>query len=124
MSRIGRKPIKLPKGVKVAVNGVHFAVEGPAGKLERDLHPLMEVKVEGDTITVVRRNEDRLTRSLHGLTRTLIDNMVQGAGKVFERTLEISGVGYRAELQGTSLKMQLGLSHEVIHPLPASVKCK
>jgi large subunit ribosomal protein L6 len=124
MSRIGKKPIKLPKGVKATVNGVHLAVEGPAGKLERDLHPAVEVKVADGQITVTRKNEDRVTRSVHGLTRTLIDNMVQGAGKPFERVLEISGVGYRAELQGSALKMQLGLSHDVIHPIPAAVKCK
>lgn len=125
MSRIGKKPIKLPKGVKVSVNGVHVSVEGPAGKLERDLHPSVDVKVENGEITVARKSEDRLARGVHGLTRTLIDNMVRGAAKPFEKTLEISGVGYRAELEGKgTLKLQVGLSHDVRHPIPPSVTVK
>lgn len=124
MSRIGKKPIKLPKGVKVTVTGQHIKVEGPAGKLERDLNPLVEVKVDGETVSVLRKGEDRVSRGVHGLTRTLVDNMVQGAAKPFERVLEISGVGYRAELEGKVLKLQLGLSHEVRHPVPADVTCK
>ena len=124
MSRIGKKPIKLPKGVKVNVTGVHLAVEGPLGKLERDLHPAVEVKVTDGEVLVNRLKEDRVARSVHGLTRTLVDNMVQGVSKVFEKTLEISGVGYRAELDGRVLKMQLGLSHEVRHAIPATVNVK
>jgi large subunit ribosomal protein L6 len=98
-------------------------VQGPKGKLERDLHPLVAVKVEGGAVLVERRNDERLARSMHGLTRTLLGNMVAGVVEPFKKSLEITGVGYRAELKGPALNLQLGLSHEVNHPIPASVTC-
>lgn len=124
MSRIGKKPIALPAKVTVTVNGPHIVVKGPAGQLERDLHPAVKVKVENNTVSVERVGDERIARSVHGLTRTLIDNMIAGVQKPFEKTLEITGVGYRAELIGSNLKLQLGLSHEVNHAIPKSVVCK
>lgn len=123
MSRIGKKGIAVPKGVKVEVNGVHLVVQGPAGRLERDLHPLTSVTVENNTVVVARKGDDSQAKSMHGLTRTLIQNMVSGVVTPFKRTLEITGVGYRAELKGKILNLQLGLSHEVNHPIPDTVTC-
>jgi large subunit ribosomal protein L6 len=123
MSRIGKKGIAMPKGVKVEVNGVHLAVQGPAGRLERDIHPLVLVKVEDNNVLVERKGDDRIARSMHGLTRTLVSNMVQGVVTPFKKSLEISGVGYRAELKGKVLNLQVGLSHEINHPIPDGVKC-
>jgi large subunit ribosomal protein L6 len=123
MSRIGKKAIPLPKGVKVEVNGVHIVVSGPAGKLERDLHPAVDVKVVDNSVSVERKNDESAARSMHGLTRTLIQNMITGVVTPFKKTLEITGVGYRAELKGKALNLQVGLSHEVNHPIPDSVTC-
>jgi large subunit ribosomal protein L6 len=123
MSRIGNKPIAVPPGVKVSVEGVHLTVQGPKGTLERDLNPLVEVKVEGSTVTVNRRSDERLARSMHGLTRTLVGNMVAGVVEPFKRSLEITGTGYKAELKGSALNLQVGLSHEVNHPIPKAVTC-
>jgi large subunit ribosomal protein L6 len=123
MSRIGRKSIPLPKGVTVTVSGLHLTVKGPKGTLERDLHPLVTVKVGADGVDVARVNEERLAKSMHGMTRTLIANMVHGVVTPFSKTLEINGVGYRAELKGSNLDLQLGLSHDVHHPIPKTVTC-
>jgi large subunit ribosomal protein L6 len=124
MSRIGKLPITVPPKVKVTLNGVHIKVEGPAGSLERDLHPAMAVKLVDGKVVVERKTDDRLSRSLHGLTRTLIDNMVRGVSEPFKKSLEITGVGYRAELEsGNVLKLQVGYSHDVRKPLDASIKC-
>src|SRR5688500_16397785 len=98
MSRIGKKGIPLPKGVKIEVNGVHLVVQGPAGRLERDLHPMVSVKVEDNTVLCERKADDRVSRGMHGLTRTLIQNMILGVVTPFKKSLEITGVGYRAEL--------------------------
>lgn len=124
MSRIGKKAIPLPKGVKLEVNGVHVKVTGPAGTLERDLHPSVEIKEENGQILIARRNDDRVARAMHGLTRTLIDNMVKGVVTPFKKSLEISGIGYRAELKGNLLNIQVGLSHEVNHLIPPNVTCQ
>jgi large subunit ribosomal protein L6 len=123
MSRIGKKGIPLPKGVKVDVSGAHVSVQGPAGKLERDLPLGISVKVENNTVIVERKGDDRVQRAMHGLVRALINNMVQGVVTPFKKSLEISGVGYRAELKGSLLNLQVGLSHEVNHPIPKVVKC-
>ena len=121
MSRIGRKLIVLPKNVKFAVaNGV-VNVEGPKGKLSFRPHALMTIKLEGSDIHVTRSDETRESRSLHGLTRTLIVNMVTGVSQGFTRELDITGVGYRAEMKGKSLHMSLGFSHPVIFALPEGV---
>src|SRR5262245_23901270 len=112
MSRIGKKPIALPAGVKVTINGQQITVEGPKGKLSRLLHALVSGRVADREVLVERKDESREARSLHGLTATLISNMVAGVVTPFKRSLEISGVGYRAELQGAVLRLQVGLSHD------------
>lgn len=123
MSRIGKKSIPLPKGVKVELQGPHIVVQGPSGRLERDLHPAVSVAVADGAVQITRRGDDRLSRSMHGLTRTLVDNMITGVMTPFKKSLEITGVGYRAELKGSVLNIQVGLSHEVDHPIPQNVTC-
>jgi len=113
MSRIGNKPITVPDGVEVTLNGQNITVKGPKGTLEREIHENMKVTLEDKVITVTRPNDDPKNRSLHGLTRTLINNMVEGTLNGFERKLEINGVGYRAQKQGNKLVMNLGYSHPV-----------
>ena len=115
MSRIGRMPITVPAGVTVTIaDGNVVTVKGPKGELTRALRTEMIIKQEGDTITVTRPSDDKLHRSLHGLTRTLLNNMVVGVEKGYSKELEINGVGFRAEKKGTQLVMRLGFSHEVI----------
>ena len=114
MSRIGRKPIVIPAGVEVAVEGNAITVKGPKGTLHSNFHPLMTVKVEGSEVLVTRPNDEKQARSLHGLTRTNISNMVEGVVNGFEKKLEVQGVGYRVSKQGTNLVMNLGYSHQVI----------
>ena len=114
MSRIGRMPITVPAGVTVKVaEGNVVTVKGPKGELTRALRPEMIIKQEGNTITVDRPNDDKLHRSLHGLTRTLLHNMVVGVTEEYKKELEVNGVGYRAEKKGNQLVMRLGYSHEV-----------
>ena len=113
MSRIGNKPITVPEGVEVNLAGHHITVKGPKGTLERDLHKNIEVKLEGNTITVTRPNDETTNKSLHGLTRTLINNMIEGVMHEFKKDLEINGVGYRAQKKGNKLVMNLGYSHPV-----------
>ncbi len=123
MSRIGRMPIEIPQGVEVKLGaGNHITVKGPKGTLERDLHPEMQVAVEGTTVTVTRPSENKTHKSLHGLTRTLINNMVVGVTEGYTKTLEINGVGYRAQKQGNKLVMNLGYSHNVEMEEPAGIK--
>lgn len=121
MSRIGKKPIPLPSGVKVAMAGRTINVEGPKGKLKRDLSDGIRIAVEADKIQVEPQNESRQADAMHGLTRTLVANMVEGVTKGFEKVLEISGVGYRAEVKGTVLNLALGYSHPVEYPLPQGI---
>ena len=113
MSRIGRMPVAIPAGVKVTLDGVHIVVEGPKGKLERDLHPDMTVTVEGEGLLVTRPSDDKDHRALHGLTRALIHNMVVGVTTGFKKDLELVGVGYRAAKQGKNLVLTVGYSHPV-----------
>lgn len=121
MSRIGNKPITVPNGVEVKLDGNHITVKGPKGTLERDIHKNITVTMEGNTITVTRPNDDPANRSLHGLTRTLISNMIEGVEKEYVRELQINGVGYRAQKQGTKLVMNLGYSHPVEMEAPAGI---
>ena len=116
MSRIGRKPIVIPAGVTVTVDeAAHtVAVKGPKGSLNSNYHPLMTVKVEGNEVLVSRPNDEPQARSLHGLTRTNIANMVNGVVNGYEKKLEIVGVGMRCQKQGSNLVMNLGFSHQVI----------
>ena len=114
MSRIGKKPVVIPAGVTVEVaEGNVVTVKGPKGTLTNTLHPDMILKVEGNVLTVERPDEEHLHKSLHGLTRTLIANMVEGVEKGYSKELEVNGVGYRAEKKGNQLVMRLGFSHEV-----------
>lgn len=124
MSRIGKKPIVVPKGVTVTVDGVHIKVTGPKGSLEQTIPSGVTIKVEDGSIVVERASEDRVARSMHGLARTLVNNMIEGVVTPFKKSLEISGVGYRAELKGALLNLQVGLSHEVNHPIPKEVSCQ
>lgn len=119
MSRIGRLPIPLPQGVEVEIDGTAVRVKGPKGLLERELHQDMSIRVEDGRIVVERPSDNKLHRSLHGLTRTLINNMVLGVTRGFEKTLELSGVGYRASKQGNKLVLAVGYSHpvEIVPPL-------
>lgn len=121
MSRIGNKPITIPDGVEIKLDGQHITVKGPKGMLERDIHENMKVNLEDKVLTVVRPNDEPKNRSLHGLTRTLINNMVEGTTKGFERKLEINGVGYRAQKQGNKLVMNLGYSHPVEIEAPEGI---
>ena len=114
MSRIGKKPIEIPAGVDVQIDGSLITVKGPKGTLSRNLHPNMIVEKDGNTITVSRPNDDKLNRSLHGLTRTLISNMIVGVNETFKKELEVNGIGYRAELKGKDLLLKVGYSHDVI----------
>ena len=116
MSRIGRKPIAVPAGVDVKIDGSTVTVKGPKGTLTKTFHKDMIIKSEGSEIIVERPSEDKLHKSLHGLTRTLVSNMVEGVTTGFAKTLEIEGIGYRAQKQGKNLVMNLGYSHQVIVP--------
>ncbi|MEG1800438.1 MAG: 50S ribosomal protein L6 [Oscillospiraceae bacterium] len=122
MSRIGRKPITIPAGVKVTVDGNNITVVGPKGTLNSTFHPLMTVDVQGEVLTVSRPDDENQSRSLHGLTRTLISNMVIGVSEGFSKDLEVIGVGYRVAKQGTNLVMNLGYSHQVIVPEIEGIK--
>ena len=113
MSRIGRKPIAVPAGVDVKIDGSTVTVKGPKGTLTQTFRPEMGIKQEGSEILVTRPNDEKEMRSLHGLTRTLVANMVQGVTEEFKKELEINGVGYRAAKQGKQLVMTLGYSHQV-----------
>ena len=113
MSRIGRKPITVPAGVDVKIDGSTVTVKGPKGTLTQTFRPEMGIKQEGSEILVTRPNDEKEMRSLHGLTRTLVANMVQGVTEEFKTELEINGVGYRAAKQGKQLVMTLGYSHQV-----------
>jgi large subunit ribosomal protein L6 len=124
MSRIGRLGITVPQGVKVHVKDDHVRVEGPRGALERRVDPEVAVAVDGGSVVITRREETRRGRSVHGLTRMLIANMVQGVGKGFTRTLEINGVGYRAEARGEILFLTLGYSHPIAFQLPKGITAK
>lgn len=121
MSRIGKKPIAIPAGVKVAIAGTTISVQGPKGSLKRDLPAGVDIAVDADMVTVTRRADDKPDRSLQGLTRTLVANMVDGVTKGYERVLEISGVGYRADLKGSVLNLSLGYSHPVEYSLPQGI---
>ena len=113
MSRIGRKPIALPAGVDVKMDGNTITVKGPKGTLTQTYHPNMKVTVEGNEILVTRPNDEKENRSLHGLTRSLIANMVEGVTNGFKKELDVNGVGYRVQKQGKDLVMNLGYSHQV-----------
>ncbi len=121
MSRIGKLPIVIPAGVDVAIDGSTVTVKGPKGELTRTVHSNITVEKDGNTITVTRPNDEKLNRSLHGLTRTLVANMVTGVNEGFKKELEINGIGYRAAKEGKNLVLTVGYSHQVIMPEPDGV---
>lgn len=114
MSRIGKKPIVIPAGVEVKLDGNTVTVKGPNGTLTQTVHENMQIDVQAGEITVIRPNDNKENRSLHGLTRSLIANMVEGVTVGFKKQLEVNGVGYRVAMQGKDLVMNLGFSHQVI----------
>lgn len=121
MSRIGNSPITVPAGVEVKLEGNKITVKGPKGSLEKELHSNMKVTIDGNVIKVERPNDDSFNKSLHGLTRTLINNMVNGVVTEYTRTLEVNGVGYRASKKGKTLVLNLGYSHPVEMEEPAGI---
>ncbi|MGE3163362.1 MAG: 50S ribosomal protein L6 [Planctomycetota bacterium] len=121
MSRIGLKPIALPRGVSVKTDGRNVHVEGPKGKLTWEHHSRVKVAVDGGSVKVERLGSDKLSRALHGTTRQLVQNMITGVSTGFERALDIVGVGYNAKLDKQNLVLQIGFCHPVILPIPAGV---
>jgi large subunit ribosomal protein L6 len=122
MSRVGRKPIEIPKGVKVEVRGGALQVEGPKGKVSQALVPGTEVEVKDGVITVTRQGDSGPERAKHGLARALYANAVRGAAEGYAKTLEIIGVGYKAEVKGNVVQFALGYSHPVMFPVPPGIK--
>lgn len=121
MSRIGKLPVALPGGVKVAVANGQVKVEGPKGKLELAYHPNMIVKADGKQLTVERPNDERQNRALHGLTRALINNMIVGVTKGYEKKLKIEGVGYQAAMKGPAVELTVGFANRILHTPPAGI---
>jgi len=113
VSRVGQMPIPVPDGVKVSIKDNFVQVEGPKGKLERTLRPEMDIRQDGNVITVVRPSDEAQMKAFHGLTRSLVNNMVVGVSEGFEKVLQIEGVGYRPELDGKTLVLHVGFSHDV-----------
>ncbi len=122
MSRIGKLPVKVPPGVKVAVSGRSITIEGPKGKLTQEVAPEIGIAAEGAQITLSRSGEERRIRQLHGLARSLVQNMVTGVSQGFTRSLVINGVGYRAEVQGKNLVLTLGYSNPIEYPIREGIK--
>lgn len=122
MSRIGKQPVPLPKGVEVQLQAGTLSVKGPKGSLEMKVHPDMQIAIEDGTLTVSRPSDEANHRALHGLTRSLAANMVQGVTEGFERKLEIVGVGYRAEKKPTGILLHLGYSHTIEYPAPEGIE--
>lgn len=124
MSRIGKQPITIPAGTTVTIDGSKVSVKGRLGRLERELHPNVSIKQEDGALHVARGSDSKFDRSLHGLSRTLVQNMVTGVNDGFARNLEIQGVGYRVELKKDSVVFIVGYSHPVEFPLPEGVKAE
>jgi large subunit ribosomal protein L6 len=122
MSRIGKKPVVIPKGVTAQVQGNTVAIKGPRGELHRSLHPEMKVALANDQVTVARPSDEKRHKALHGLTRTLVQNMVEGVSKGFSKTLEIQGVGYKAEAKPYGVNLIVGYSHPVKYEAPKGIK--
>lgn len=122
MSRIGRLPIPIPRGVSVTVSGHAVAVKGPKGELHRMMHPDIGVAVENDVCTVSRPTDEPRHKALHGLSRTLVANMIEGVTKGYSKQLEITGVGYKAEVRAYGLQLALGFSHPIEYRAPTGIK--
>ncbi len=125
MSRIGKLPVEVPPGVKVSIEGQVFRAEGPKGHLTLEIHPEIGIRIEGNTIRVLRPSDDPRHKALHGLTRSLVNNTVLGVSRGYSKTLEIVGVGYRAEKIGNGLKILVGYSHpvEIVPPEGVTLEC-
>ena len=121
MSRVGKKPVPIPSGVDFKVSGSRVEVKGPKGQLSRDMHPNMQIEFKDNEVTVTPSTNDRLDRSLHGLTRTLISNMVLGVSTGYSKQLNIVGVGYKVALKGKDLELNLGHSHAINYPAPKGI---
>jgi len=124
MSRVGKKPIPIPEKTKITYKDKMLSVQGEKGVLTRMIHPDVDVKIEDKTLTILVDRQDKKTKALWGMTRALISNMVSGVSAGFERALEINGLGYRAELKGNSIELQLGYSHPISFPLPDGITAK
>ena len=122
MSRIGKAPIEIPAGVEVTVEGNLVRVKGPKGELSREIHPAMSITIENGALRVSRPSDEREHKALHGLTRTLIANMVEGVTKGYSKALELVGTGYRAAKQGNKLTLSVGYSHPVVFDPPAGIE--
>ncbi len=121
MSRIGKLPVEIPSGVEVKIDGNLVTAKGPKGEESIEIRHEIEVKIDGNQIILTRKNDDRKSRSLHGLSRTLVQNVVTGVKEGFEKKLEIQGVGYRAQMQGTAINLQLGYSHPIVIEPPKGI---
>ena len=122
MSRIGKLPINVPSAVEVQLNGASLKIKGPKGELQREFHPSMKIEKDDAVLKVLRPNDEPKNKALHGLTRTLINNMVLGVSEGFSKTLSVIGVGYKVELKGKDLLLQLGYSHPVSYPAPNGIQ--
>ena len=122
MSRVGKKPIEMPSGVEAKVETGKITVKGPLGEISQDVNPKLTIKKENNQLKVERPSDQKIYRELHGLTRNLIANMVTGVSKGYEKTLDISGVGFKASAQGTNLMLSLGFSHPIMYPMPKGIK--
>lgn len=122
MSRIGKKPVSIPKGVTVTAEGNVLKVKGPKGELQKNVHPNMSIQIVDDEVKVTRKDDLKENKALHGLTRALIQNMVKGVSESYKKTLDIVGVGYKAELKGKNLLINLGYSHPIFFVPPDEIK--
>lgn len=122
MSRVGKKPVFIPSGVKVKIEENQIKVTGPKGELASRIHPSMKVEMDKDKVMIKRPSDNKFHKSLHGLTRSLIANMVTGVTSEYRKSLEIQGIGYKAELRGKKLNLSLGLSHPILFSPPEGIK--
>ena len=122
MSRIGKQPVPVPSGVDFKINGNKVDVKGPKGQLSREMHPNMKIEFKDNEVTVTRPSDGRLDRSLHGLTRTLINNMILGVSQGYSKQLNVVGVGYKVALKGKDLELNLGHSHTINYPAPKGIE--
>lgn len=122
MSRVGKKPVEMPPGVEAKLETGKITVKGPLGEISQEIHPKVRIKKENNKILVERPSDQKIYRELHGLTRNLIANMVLGVSKGYQKSLDISGVGFKAVAQGSNLMLTLGFSHPIVYPVPKGIK--
>jgi len=124
MSRIGKQPVVVPKGVEVKLNKQHLVIKGPKGQLEQQVHDTMGIDVKSDVLTVIPKNDSKLNRKFYGLTRSLVSNMVEGVSNGYSKSLTLIGVGYRAQMKGSDLNLTLGYSHPILFTPPKGIDIK